>query len=104
MVKEYRAEVWYPIDMLIDWEKQKIAVFVNSTFEANVGFYHDGDIQSTNTIYLYNLAPGTQAKIKNLQIWDTKCSGAEDMEFTGATLAGAKVLMLVTATFYFLLQ
>ena len=33
MVKEYKAEVWYPIDILIDWEKQKVAVFINSTFK-----------------------------------------------------------------------
>jgi len=39
-----RAEKWYKIDIIINWEKNKTALYINDDYQTTNAFYHGADI------------------------------------------------------------
>jgi hypothetical protein len=68
MVQLFTNETWYQVDLLIDWTSQSVTVYVDQQMIGSDRFFTNSVtiIPTANTIILYNLAPGTSCKIKNL--------------------------------------
>ena len=78
MVAQFTNDTWYPVDLIINWENQTVTAYVNYTQSASDDFFFDQsypNVNTSNTIILYNLTPGTICKIKNLKICKKRCSG-----------------------------
>lgn len=68
MVQMFTNDTWYQIDLLLDWTNQVVTVYVDNQQMASDKFFTNSKttISAANTIILYNLAPATTCKIKNL--------------------------------------
>ena len=68
MDRAYESEKWYQIDLLLDWDRNLTALFVDGEFIKNVDFYSRErdmelrcDATFVNTLALYSLTPGSQS-------------------------------------------
>jgi hypothetical protein len=68
MVQMFTNDTWYEVDLLIDWPNQAVTVYVDQLLMASDKFFTSSKtiIPTANTIILYNLAPGTACRIKQL--------------------------------------
>ena len=68
---QYEANRWYQLDMLLDWDNQEIALFIDGQFKITISFYSSmrdevkisGDKNCPtrnfiNMLSLYTLSPG----------------------------------------------
>ena len=80
------------VDMILDWEKNKTAMFINETYQITMDFYHgqskfvegtelDPKFQYANSIALYTLSPGATSYFKDLKVCPDKCFGGEKLKF-----------------------
>ena len=77
----YEPEKWYRIDLLLDWDLNDAAVFVDGQFQQKTKFYsyERDEIKKcvepfVNALLLYNLTPGVQSSLKDIRLCDTLCS------------------------------
>ena len=66
MVNKFTSGVWYQIDLLVNWEKQDVTIYVNDTMLASDKFFTNSKttIKSANAIVLYNLTPKGRCRVK----------------------------------------
>ena len=96
--------------MLLDWENNRTAMYINGTYQITMEFYHGQDkfvegteldpkFQYANTLVLYTLSPGASSYFKDLKVCPDKCLGGENLEFI---LSGGRQLLsnafILTAT------
>ena len=76
MIDEEGLTCAFRIDIIIDWGKKQACVYVNDQWAAFDDFYYsEEDIGDVNSVVMYVLSPGGQAKIQNLQICTDRCAG-----------------------------
>jgi hypothetical protein len=83
--RPFKLEVWYKIDILLDWEKRSSALFVDNEFQILTPFFsanrdkilecQDINIVPVNTVSMYNLTPGSTSHFRDLRVCDEMCSG-----------------------------
>jgi len=39
MVKKFKADQWYVVDLLIDWEKQRVSIYIDGAAHVAVPFF-----------------------------------------------------------------
>ena len=87
--------------MVLDWEKNKTALYVNEKYQITMDFYHGQDkfvegteldpkYEAANAIVLYTLSPGATSYFQDLKVCPEKCFGGEKLEFV---LSSAKKLL-----------
>lgn len=66
MVNMFKQDVWYTVDLLIDWPKQTVTVYVDRELKASDIFFtkKKTEVPSANTLVLYNLTPGSTCHIR----------------------------------------
>lgn len=77
----FEKDVMYKIDMLLDWDTQRVALYVDNEFKTIASFYSkDRDAKmgctkanSVNTLSLYNLSPGTTTKFRDIRVCKDLC-------------------------------
>ena len=40
MVEKYEAARWYDVDIIIDWDKQGVSIYINDDYITSTGFFH----------------------------------------------------------------
>jgi hypothetical protein len=87
MVKQFKKNMWYEIDLILDWEKQLISIYVNKEYmqKMNAKFFihekskkKESNAQLTaNAISIYGLSPEGDSKFANLQVCTEICKGCK---------------------------
>ena len=96
MVMKYTNGTWYTVDFILDWNRKKIALYIDNNFKTNQKFYYDEDITYANAIILYNLAPDTTSLIRNLEVCDVRWSRGADLQYQSAAFINViKTIFLV---------
>lgn len=77
---EFKPEKWYKVDLLLDWDSQNVAIFLDGKFRHSLKFYsweRDQEKQclesSINALLLYTLSPGVKSTVKELRLCDDLC-------------------------------
>jgi hypothetical protein len=92
---------WMKVDMILDWNLNRTALYINETYQITMEFYHGTDkfVEGTeldagynyaNTLVLYTLSPGATSYFKDLKVCTEKCIGGEKLDFV---LSGARKLL-----------
>ncbi|KRX07554.1 Cyclic nucleotide-binding protein [Pseudocohnilembus persalinus] len=63
---------WTQCDVLLDWDKQSVDIFIDETYKGQGEFYHS-EVSKVDKLQMYNLKPGTVSYFKNLEVCDEKC-------------------------------
>ena len=99
MIYKFEADVWYQVDLVLDWDEQMVNVYVDQELSeqpAQMFFTKDTEtIDSADTIIIYGLTPGSVSKFRDLQVCDTRCLGGEELEFVSAH--GLSVSFIIVA-------
>ena len=68
MLKATKNDVWYSVDMLVDWDLQQVSIYVDSeAISAETFFIKRKSLSmSTNAISIYNLSPDSVGLIRNI--------------------------------------
>jgi hypothetical protein len=77
----FEKDVMYKIDMLLDWDSKRVALYVDNDFKKIAEFYSkDRDkkmgclnANSVNTLSLYNLSPGTTSLFRDIRVCKDLC-------------------------------
>ena len=66
MVNMFKQDVWYTVDLLINWRSQTVTVYVDKELKASDIFFtkKKTEVPSANTLVLYNLTPGSTCHIR----------------------------------------
>lgn len=112
MLLAFKPHSAYEVDLVFNWEDQRVAVWINSTLTKTVNFFYKPPgneeqefyhkINGTDVLYLYNLSPGTRCDFEDLQMCDEVCAGTnETIVFKdSAVLAAVSALMLIVSSLY----
>ena len=85
LVYSFEPIRWYIVDLLLNWDDQKVAIFIGGQYTLTVDFFYStNNIPKCNAIMIYNLTPNSKIKLSNLQIWTTKWSGYETLIYSAA--------------------
>ena len=92
---KYAAETWYAIDILLDWDRQEVAFFVDGTFRQQVPFYSSerdkflrelapetctaAKKKVVDTLSLYTLTPGTTSSFAEVLVCQDFCLRAGEL-------------------------
>ena len=79
MIKMFEQDVWYTVDMLIDWEEQTVSIYVDGEGVTAVPFFtkRAQKLNDVNTIALYGLTPDGISRFRNLMVCDDICDGGK---------------------------
>lgn len=58
---------WTKCDITLDWNEEKVKVYLNDKYKAEAEFYHK-DVDNIGRIQLYNLKPNTLSYFKDIEI------------------------------------
>ena len=93
MDKEFQIETWFKFDILLDWYKKEVAIFMDGTFIQTTPFFsldrdtmldcngegEDAELKNkwafVNTLMLYNLTPGTRTAFRDIRLCTDLCQG-----------------------------
>lgn len=93
MMYKFNAKTWYTLDFIFNWDGQAIALYVDNQFVGNEEFFYDTNIEYTNAIMLYNLAPETTTKIYDLEVCDVRCSNGANLEYNAGYLMNTRTAL-----------
>lgn len=69
LVYSFEPVRWYIVDLLLNWDDQKVAIFIGGQYILTVDFFYStNNIPKCNAIMIYNLTPNSKIKLSNLQI------------------------------------
>ena len=78
----YEADQWYRVDVLLDWNTEQAAFFIDGKFKTRTEFYtleRDAqlscDVHFVNTLFLYTLTPGVTSSFKDIRLCSNLCPG-----------------------------
>lgn len=101
MIHKFEQDVWYQVDLLIDWDQQRVNVYVDGELSeqpAENFFTKDTEtIDSADTIIIYGLTPGSVSKVRDLKVCTDRCIGGSSLEFIGAHHLTISFLILLIA-------
>ena len=89
MVMKFQAEVWYQIDLLIDWEEQQIIIRSQpkdepeKSFTSRQPFFtkRKQRIDSANGISIYGLTPESVSRFKDIRVCTEFCPDCKSSLF-----------------------
>lgn len=88
MVQKFEAKTWYDIDLLLDWKKQQVSIYVNGEpkKDATANFFinekrkkKDPKSELTaNAISIYGLSPAGTSYFRNIKVCADRCEKSKD--------------------------
>lgn len=88
MVTLFKAETWYDIDLILDWEESKVSIYVNGEpkKDATANFFinekktkNNGPKKLTaNAVSIYGLSPGGVSQFSNIKMCTEICEEKKD--------------------------
>lgn len=108
MLMKYEAGVWYAVDLLMDWNEQRVSIYINGDeYKSTTFFTQSKDkLTSANAVSIYGLSPGSISKFKDIRICNEVCSAeaAQDLkDLSGAFLGYGYALATLSALYLTLL-
>lgn len=124
MVTPFKADRWYDVDLLINWDEKKqgqqtVSIYVHGMTKvkdketdkeeekyaqiatASSYFFHDikkDRLESANALALYNLSPTGTCKFRNIEMCNEICQQSnEDLAFIGGIPQFGFNLMITVA-------
>ena len=80
----YDANTWYKIDILMDWDSEHAAFFIDGEYMANTLFFSQErdkqkkcDKSFANALMLYTLTPGETSAFKDIRMCNELCPGTQ---------------------------
>lgn len=76
MLTKYDAGAWYVVDLLMDWNEQRVSIYINGDeYKSTTFFTQSKDkLKSANAVSIYGLSPGSISKFKDIRICNEVCS------------------------------
>ena len=75
MLRKYDESEWYNVDMLFDWDEQRVSIYVNDKAIKSDAFFtqRKDKLESGNALSIYGLTPGSTSYFKNLRMCSDVC-------------------------------
>ena len=75
MIQKYTTGQWYTVDLWLDWDEQRVSIYINDTPLKSETFFtqHDDIIESANALSIYSLSPGSVSYFKNIRVCNDIC-------------------------------
>lgn len=107
MLARYEASKWYAVDLVIDWDDQRVSIYVNGAGLKSESFFtqRKDKLESANALSIYGLSPNSISKFKDIRVCEEICPLEAANEFTtlsSATL-GYTLIASVSALYFGLL-
>lgn len=76
MLSTYEASTWYAIDLLLNWQEQRVSIYMNGEEFKSASFFtqRQEKLQSANAISIYGLSPGSISKFRNIRVCNQVCA------------------------------
>ncbi len=89
MIKPYASGEPYAIDLWLDWDDQRVSIYINDEPIKSAAFFtqRKDKLEHANALSIYGLSPESKSKFKNITVCDGKCLAQKDKNFE--TLSGA---------------
>ena len=83
---KYEANRWYQLDILLNWEQNEVAFFIDGKYQLVTPFYSlerdkalksagcEEEGNSVNTLSLYTLTPGVTSSFRDVRICKSLCN------------------------------
>jgi len=98
MVELSVGETWYKVDLLVNWDDQRVAIYVNDKFKASSPFFNNEKerVESANVLSIYGLSAGGTSRFRAMEVCTEICATGDaaklDMKHTNQE-AGATSLL-----------
>ena len=91
MLSRYEAKKLYTIDLIIDWDDQRVSIYINDEALKSETFFtqRKDKLESANALSIYGLSPGSVSKFKDIRVCDEICSTEAAAGKELGTLSGA---------------
>jgi hypothetical protein len=82
MVMKFEGDIWYKIDLVIDWEEQKVLIRAEGGADEEPEVRHTVEpfftkrkqkINSANGVSIYGLSPGSVSRFRGLKVCEEIC-------------------------------
>ena len=80
MVYKSEPDIWYQVDLVINWELQSVSIYVNGMPQQPAQPFfvkRKTELKSVNAAFVYNLSPGSVCHFKELEICDVLCNNSK---------------------------
>ena len=59
MLRKYSAEEWYTIDLILDFDDQRVSIYINDEAQKSASFFtqRKTKLSSGNAVAIYGLTP-----------------------------------------------
>jgi len=75
MLMQYSADEWYRVDLLLDYDEQRVSIFVNELPLESSSFFtkRKDKLASGNALSIYGLTPDGVSSFKNIKMCNEIC-------------------------------
>ena len=89
MLQKYEGSKEYVVDLLMDWDDQRVSIYINDEAIKSASFFtqRKDKLEFANALSIYGLSPGSVSKFKDVRVCNDICSTEESKGFTD--LSGA---------------
>lgn len=76
MVELSVGETWYKVDLLVNWDDQRVAIYVNDKFKASSPFFNNEKerVESANVLSIYGLSAGGTSRFRAMEVCTEICA------------------------------
>ena len=89
MLQKYEGSKQYVVDLLMDWDDQRVSIYINDEAIKSASFFtqRKDKLESANALSIYGLSPGSISKFSDLRVCKDICSTEESKGFTDLSAA-----------------
>ena len=75
MLRKFESDKWYDVDLIFDWNEQRVSVYVNNKPLKSDSFFtqRKDKLKSGNALSIYGLSPDGVSYFKNLRMCNEIC-------------------------------
>ena len=68
MLQKYEADKWYNIDLLLDFDEQRVSIYIDNNPLKSAAFFtqRKDKLSDGNAISIYSLTPNSVSQFKNI--------------------------------------
>lgn len=82
MVRKFKKDIWYTINLIIDYDTQQVSIYVTEgngtpTPETSETFFTKRvtKLKEVNALSIYGLTPGNTSRFRNFKMCESICEG-----------------------------
>jgi len=103
MLARFEANKWFKIDLIIDWNEQRVSVYIDDKGKKSEAFFtqRKTKLESANALSIYGLSPGSVSLFRDIRVCEKICEketqdGKEFKYLSGAMFGINTALSLLT--------